>query len=539
MNNLDGVAVEVVDLLPPKEGLFRPHSSRRPHNTANVPPRFASVGVLDVFGGEAGGLAAALAVGYNVAGYQYIDTDDKARAAASHHLRLLREEYQERLPASALVGWDAAPQSVPLARYTQSSSPRLASRLTDTNGWRLAKQLDRNLLLQPELPIFAGWPCQPRSPAGLGGGINDDRAGVVDVLSDLLDSIQLLRNAAGLQPAVYWLENVPVGPNACVAVRADQERVVALFGQPVVVDAARFGARAHRRRSFWTNSVSTNVLSAVVPTWGRANGLTVQQVLSPGLFARPSPRNDTFRSNSYACNVKDQPLAALPTPMATAESWAFDVEHDPLSAGLIYEASSDSTVSPPPDCMERAMGYATGATGAPRLSGAARRAVIGNAFDISTLTALLSLTIALAERDARLTAEICLADAAATETTEAENKGADVSDAVSSLLSQLATLCAEPSTAALTKFSAQPASALSAAADAGQTPFPPRKRRPEEDVPPRRGRAARPAEGADQAAQLVRRCVWLETGTCGPVHQRRVSRERGQGCCTFGLDKPA
>jgi site-specific DNA-cytosine methylase len=99
--------------------------------------------------------------------------------------------------------------------------------------------------------MVAGWECQDLSPAGQGKGLAGPRSSTFYPLIDLCTTMQLLQPT---HPPAFLFENTAIRTHkdTNISVR-DFEVICFIIGQPVLLDAARFGAGAHRLRNFWTN----------------------------------------------------------------------------------------------------------------------------------------------------------------------------------------------------------------------------------------------------------------------------------------------
>ncbi len=174
--------------------------------------------------------------------------------------------------------------------------------------------------MRPVLPrassgsfVIAGWECQDLSTAGTGQGVAGAHS---STFHDLVRVVGLLQR---LQPAVppgYVFENtyMQVG-NRHESVRAgDWPYIVATIGEPVLTDAARFGAGAHRLRNFWTNLASTAHLQLLLDTFVRPAAANVQSMLLPKHKVRLARREET--GPWYRCNAPGEPLRVLPTIMS-------------------------------------------------------------------------------------------------------------------------------------------------------------------------------------------------------------------------------
>jgi hypothetical protein len=162
-------------------------------------------------------------------------------------------------------------------------------------------------------------------------------------------------------------------------------RICHAVGQPVVVDAARFGSYAHRLRNFWSNLADPVHINCLVSATTRTPGRLVDPVLDPGrqvaFYALPS------RPPRYQCEQPRGPVEALPTLMATIGSYAFR-DNGP---GMIRDQFTKWLSEPNVEERERIMGFRTGCTAAPGVTWQQRHAITGRAMDRFTTVALVGM----------------------------------------------------------------------------------------------------------------------------------------------------
>jgi hypothetical protein len=92
--------------------------------------------------------------------------------------------------------------------------------------------------------VVAGWPCQGRSAAGTGQGLNDGRSGLFTDLLRVLHALQNLHKE-WRRPLGYLIEHVAAGGDRRPKVQQRFTAVRGLLGPEVVFDAAQVGSRAH------------------------------------------------------------------------------------------------------------------------------------------------------------------------------------------------------------------------------------------------------------------------------------------------------
>jgi hypothetical protein len=259
-------------------------------------PAPRGVVVVDLFGGMCAGLEACLRNGWHVSQYVYVDRDAAVRGIAVHRMHQLSLQYREQLPPSSwAMACEFWPQDVTV--------------LSEEHFQKL-QQLSGPVL------VWAGWECQNLSAAGSGLGMMGARSITFFSLHRVLLRLQAL-----LGSRLAWvLENaaLDVPWQRSEAVLQDAQLLHRLLGEPLVLDAAQFGSRAHRLRYYWTNLVPQPMLAAVLSAAVRPPGRLVQGVLGPGRLCRDVCRDDS--PPFYCCNKVGQPMQALPTLMATVGS---------------------------------------------------------------------------------------------------------------------------------------------------------------------------------------------------------------------------
>ena len=110
--------------------------------------------------------------------------------------------------------------------------------------------------------VVAGWECQDLSAGGSGAGLQGSHSNTFYALVNALSTMQMLQ---GSKPPAYIVENVCAQFNyRHEDVREyDYPATCAVLGEPVALDAARFGSYAHRFRNFWTNLACTKAVGLV------------------------------------------------------------------------------------------------------------------------------------------------------------------------------------------------------------------------------------------------------------------------------------
>lgn len=347
-------------------------------DTGEVGAQFYALGreegvvVMELFGGVGAGLEAALQQGLSVKRYLYCDIDPKVRRVAQHRVQQLQQRYPQQLTAAAVkAAFSQLPQDV---RKIQQQHLVAAGAL-EGEQWL----------------VVAGWECQDLSHAGEGQGLAGQRSGLFFELVRTLKQLQQLQE--GSPKPAYVLENVDFQNHLDAAISTeDFSTVCSIIGQPIVLDAARFGSRAHRVRNWWTNLAPVHQLEAAKQQVQRQPGLLVSDILENGRQENAVQRGDS--APRYPCNRVGRAMEAWPTLMSHPCSYSFK----PGKPGAVWDFSSREWTQPTPLERERAMGLLENSTAAPGVSTQQRSSIIGRGMDIHTLVGVLALTEAISER---------------------------------------------------------------------------------------------------------------------------------------------
>ena len=326
--------------------------------------------LCELFGGMCAGLEACLRNGMHIKRYMYCDTSKTARAVAQHRCATLSRRYEHLFPPDAWAqAFTALPQDV---RTIQEEHLRAAGAATGEQ-WL----------------VIAGWECQDLSTAGSGQGLAGSHS---STFHDLVRVVGLLQDLQPATPPGYVFENTYMQViNRHESVRTgDWPRIVAAIGEPVLTDAARFGAGAHRLRNFWTNLAATVHLQTLLDTFERPAAANVQTMLLPEHRVRLARKEET--GPWYRCNVPGEPLRVLPTIMARHGSY----NYSPGRYGSLLRADGGEE-EPCALERERIMGYEDDATAAPGVSERQRREVLGRAIDQGQISWLLAGCLALTD----------------------------------------------------------------------------------------------------------------------------------------------
>jgi hypothetical protein len=324
------------------------------------------VTLYEPFGGMCSGLDSLLANGFTVARYLYSDVDPAAVAVAQLRLDKLHGLYPVSFPLSASAdAFTALPADV-----TAVGAPALVS----------AGALDGT-----QWVVVAGWSCQDLSRGGAGLGLEGSRSCTFYDAVRIVGALQQMQSV----PPAFIFENTYMQDDNRHSVLESFNIICKVLGQPVVVDAARFGAFAHRARNYWSNMASPQWVQAVCDGVQRAPDRFVNSVLDVGreVAFQQNPRSPPF----YSCNVPGAHVSALPTLVARPSSWSFRSN----GTGMIRDLATGVLSEPNPDERERLMGFSGHDTAAPGVAPVARHAIVGNAMDRFTTTSLFAIYGAL------------------------------------------------------------------------------------------------------------------------------------------------
>lgn len=215
------------------------------------------INLFEPFGGLCAGLEMCLRNGYVIRRYYYADTDPAAQAVARHQVNRLAITYPAQLTLDVLLHMFQLPQNVKMI-----TSTHLTAMLQGTE--------------EPWL-LVSGWECQDLSPAGSLRGLAGKHS---STYYDLLFIVGAMQQLCGAHRFAYLLENTAISHNfRSPAISQDTyQQIVTALGAPVLVDAARFGAYAHRLRNFWTNLAPTAQLQTVLDVIQRPPGRHVDDI---------------------------------------------------------------------------------------------------------------------------------------------------------------------------------------------------------------------------------------------------------------------
>eukprot|EP00877_Chromochloris_zofingiensis_P004818 jgi/Chrzof1/14337/UNPLg00611.t1 len=326
-------------------------------------------------GGLCAGLTATLQLNIPVRQYLYSDIDSLARQVAKYRCQTLSATYPHLFPHSA---WQHAFDTLPMDVNQVSMADLQAAVRINTTPWL----------------VVAGWECQDLSMAGSGLGILGRKSSSFYPLLDIVAALQSLHPAG--YPVGYFLENTAFQYNQKSSiVRQQFPMVCAAIGQPVTLDATQCGSAAHRLRNYWTNLAYWQHLQCcqhyVIPQLQCVN-----ELLEPGREPAPVHVSDTDLVQRtgvpyYAVNEVNKPRHAMPTLMATVNSYAFRAGE----AGSVYDSTVKQHSEPTALERERMLGYPDFATAAPHVTDQQRCVLLGRSIDANSIGLLFHLALAL------------------------------------------------------------------------------------------------------------------------------------------------
>jgi site-specific DNA-cytosine methylase len=161
--------------------------------------------------------------------------------------------------------------------------------------------------------VMGGPPCVGWSRAGKQEGLDNAES----VL--LLDFLRLLLLFQEVNLEVGFLVENVEPPHSSAVLREQHREVCRILGEPVLLDAARIGSRAHRERLFWTNLIPKDLVRAAAVRWPRPE-LFVHEVLDPGPW---EPQEVRGHEAARGVNVLAEPRRAWPTLVSYPGSHAF------------------------------------------------------------------------------------------------------------------------------------------------------------------------------------------------------------------------
>jgi hypothetical protein len=177
---------------------------------------------------------------------------------------------------------------------------------------------------------------------------------------DLCASLQVLQPR--LSPT-FIFENTSIQTHRDRIIAVDDfNTICSVIGQPVLLDAVRFGSGAHRLRKFWTNLANPHLVQTVANTITRNPKLTAMMYLDPDRITLPVKIPD--RDPYYQCNKVGLPRVVFPTLISFSPSTAFR----DMGPGVIYDTKSETYDQPNVMERERMLGYPENSTLAEKLT---------------------------------------------------------------------------------------------------------------------------------------------------------------------------
>ena len=317
--------------------------------------------VLELFGGVGlGVLRTALAAGYTVRCYTYVDRDVTSRRIAAAVLHKLQLQYPQQLPDAAIKAFDKRlPQTVSLC------SNLFLSNLVTRHG--------------PVDLLGGSWECQSVSRAGHQTGAMDPRFQFFYDLVRIINFFQREQTSA----MIYILENTYPGEMCTAAVRKAGELVQAFVGAPVLLDAAHMGAAAHRVRLFWTNMLQPAVLQTAMPTLLLPSP-PLKTILKP--YHVPTTPGHTDSPPFAMHNQKGGVRLVMPTIVSYLESNAFRrKDNGAPGEGQLFNITTKLWEEPDAEEKELLLGYQRGETATPGITEDQRAIRLGRALDGNTM----------------------------------------------------------------------------------------------------------------------------------------------------------
>ena len=190
---------------------------------------------------------------------------------------------------------------------------------------------------QPQQWLVVARPkCKDFSPAGYNLGWDGKHSHTLLACVKLIGYLQQLHRSL---PPLYIVENAAMQYNFRSETIRDSvfRAICSMLGTPIMLDAAQFGAYAHRCSNFWQNFSTPGLLATSLATVTRAPGVTVQDILDPGRTCAAVDSAD--RHPFYASNIKGALRSALPTLVAYPMSRAFHAD----KPGAIYDTTPNAT----------------------------------------------------------------------------------------------------------------------------------------------------------------------------------------------------
>lgn len=311
--------------------------------------------LYEPLGGLASALDACLLNGIPVKRYYCSEPDREARRAVLQRLPRLTDSQPALLPASA---WSD----------TFITLPPSAADVTEQHLQLLGRGGEPIL-------IAAYW-----SPGDLGA-----QAAAVRTVTH---AQQLL----GADRVMFVCgSTVSVTPAPAIEQRSTDSTARDAWGQPVVVDSARFGSGLHQLYRTWSSLTPDNTLREMAEAATRPAACDAQSALGNGRTVPDAKK--TLRPPFYPCEMEGRPVKAL-----MASTVAASMESDrPTSACPIHDASLDLYTAPTAAECESLLGFCGGVTNVPEWSEQQRKALLVRATDVTYLASIIAIGRVLSE----------------------------------------------------------------------------------------------------------------------------------------------
>ena len=314
--------------------------------------------VLELFGGIGlGVLRTALAAGYSIRCYTYVDRDNVSRRIARAVLDSLERQYPLQLLASATRSFDKRlPQSI------FAICQLFLANLVAHNG--------------PVDLLGGSWECQSVSRAGHRMGAMDPRFAYFYDMIRIMNFFQREQTT----PFIYILENTYPEENCTPAVAKAGDLVEAFLGAPVLVDGANLGAAAHRVRLLWTNVLPAATLQAALPTLLTPSP-SLDTILRP--YHVPTKLGHTDRLPFALHNQMGWERICMPTVVSYLRSNAFRAKDNGTPGeGEVYNIHTNTWEEPDTWEKEQLLGFLPGDTCASGVTRAIEKMEISEPFGL-------------------------------------------------------------------------------------------------------------------------------------------------------------
>ena len=246
--------------------------------------------------------------------------------------------------------------------------------------------------------VVAGWECQDLSNAGSGKGLRGKHSSTFFPLMDVCASLQLLQPK--LSPA-FIFENTSIQTHRDSKISVDDfNTICSVIGQPVLLDAARFGSGAHRLRNFWSNLANPTQVLTVANAIDRDPSLAADMFLDKNRISMcvDSPHQQPF----YPCNKVGVPRAAFPTLVSFSPSFAIRG----IGPGVVYNTIEETYGEPNVREREKILGYLEGSSASEDITRAESHSILGKAMDANCLEYFFTICNSLHENNVTLSKPI-------------------------------------------------------------------------------------------------------------------------------------